>query len=240
MTLPQLNSLALNLDADGPEPVQLPRTTRATWVASHCRETAVSFVNDSAHWGKAELATWLLGPYSQAAKYAPDVLGNRVSSVVSLNELDARFAEINAARKGILALLEMELADGTIGQFAFDMIEAGLIAPCKDITGARGWIPTKNARTLGDRIFSLFAADYMTRATMFEEEVHVCHDCQRIAFDVARRGCSGCHAARRDSGLCGTARSNQRGGSAFPPAAHRHSWGDDSWSAPTLCTAEPL
>jgi hypothetical protein len=42
--------------------VTLPRTTGAHAIASACRDALVTFLNESQHWGKAELAMWLMGP----------------------------------------------------------------------------------------------------------------------------------------------------------------------------------
>src|SRR5690349_7345065 len=47
----------------------LPEQTGAHAIAAARREAALSFLNDSDRWGKAELAMWLMGPYAQLTTY---------------------------------------------------------------------------------------------------------------------------------------------------------------------------
>lgn len=94
---------------DGPDSnvdtiLTLPRGTGALAIAAACRDTALAFLNEAEHWGKAELAMWLMGPYAQATQYAPDISsrksGEFVRTVPLLREIDARMVDrvIRSAR----------------------------------------------------------------------------------------------------------------------------------------------
>jgi hypothetical protein len=161
----------------------LPPAASSLALATFFRETALSFMNEGEHWGKAELAMWLMGPFATCTQY----VGRRSAAPlpVLLREIDARFVDrmIAAARRAVTDRLERELATRTVGNFAFDMIEDGRVARCQDARGIDGWVPTATARSLADRVLSLFAADYLTRSPVFARELAICPSCGRIAFD---------------------------------------------------------
>lgn len=167
----------------------LPRESSALHLADNCRDAALVFVNESPFWGKAELAMWLLGPYSQAAHR----VGARPEQAPpALREIDLAEIEhlLACARAEVLDALERlrdpELAARTV----FAMIASGFVAGCQDARGGTGWVPTTNARRLADRVLSLFAVDYLARPGDYENILATCAACEHVAFDelAARRG----------------------------------------------------
>ncbi len=170
----------------------LPRESGMHHAADAAREAALVFVNESAYWGKAELAMWLLGPYSQAAhrvsarpEQAPPAL--REIETVEIDRLLA------CARAEVLDALERLADPEHAARTVFAMLAAGFVVACQDTNGATGWVATTTARRLADRVLSLFAADYLCRPTDYETGLGVCGVCDHIAFDelAARRGL--CH-----------------------------------------------
>jgi hypothetical protein len=168
----------------------LPEETNARSIAADCRDTALTFINTSQGWGKAELATWLIGPYTQLARYG-SVYTRRKSGEIStraplLREIDARMVDrvVHAAREEVLGTLA-QLAGAEAGaSFAFTMISAGFVVRCEDIRGAAGWVPTTDARRLADRVLSLLAVDYLVRPQDYEERLHICAHCGAVDFNT--------------------------------------------------------
>jgi hypothetical protein len=164
----------------------LPWQTSVMALASACRETALSFVNDSRHWGKAELAMWLIGPYAQLLQYTT-VLTDRTSmpdNVDRIGEIDARLVEriLENARGEVISVLDRIASDEDGVSFAFSIIAAENVVHCVDANGGVGWAPSGRPTRLADRVLALFAADYLTRPGAAEELV-VCNVCQRVDFD---------------------------------------------------------
>lgn len=145
----------------------LPRDASSLAMAAVCRETLLVFLNESPHWGKAELAMWLMGPYAQIARYAGPTgrtqSGER--AVPLLREIDARMVErvIRTAREEVLRTLERLAEPEAAARFAAHMIRSGFVVRCEDAESATGWLPTTSARRLADRLLSLLAADTLTR-----------------------------------------------------------------------------
>jgi len=171
----------------------LPRGTGALAIAAACRDTAIAFVNEAEHWGKAELAMWLMGPYAQATQYAPDITSRRsgelVRAVPLLREIDARMVDrvIRSARAEILETLGGMAEPEGAASFAFSMLSSGFVVRCEDSRNVAGWVPSPDARRLADRVLSLFAADYLTRPVAYELELTVCATCKAVDFDVLSR-----------------------------------------------------
>ncbi len=197
---------AFSASDDGPDSnvdtiLTLPRGTGALAIAAACRDTALTFLNEAEHWGKAELAMWLMGPYAQATQYAPDISsrqsGEFVRTVPLLREIDARMVDrvIRSARAEVLETLTGMVEPEGAASFAFSMLSSGFVVRCEDSRHVSGWVPSPDARRLADRVLSLFAADYLTRPSAYEIELAVCATCRSVDFDaIARaRGVCGRH-----------------------------------------------
>lgn len=186
----------------------LPEQTGSMALANACRETALELLNDGQRWGKAELATWLMGPYSQLTQYLStratrQGTGGEVQQrpVPMLREIDARMVDrvIKNARTEVLESLRSTYDAEGGAAFAFTMLSNGFVARCEDKAHVAGWVPTTDARRLADRVMSLLAADYLTRATDYETELSICSHCSYVEFDAVARMRGICH--RHGSGL---------------------------------------
>jgi len=187
----------------------LPEQTGSMALANACRETALELLNDGQRWGKAELATWLMGPYSQLTQYLStratrqNAQGSETQqrAVPMLREIDARMVDrvIKNARTEVLASLRTTYDAEGGAAFAFTMLSNGFVARCEDKSQVAGWVPTTDARRLADRVMSLLAADYLTRAGDYETELSICSHCSYVEFDAVARMRGICH--RHGSGL---------------------------------------
>lgn len=183
----------------------LPEQTGAVALANACRETALELLNDGDHWGKAELATWLMGPYSQLTQYVSPHKTRRNAEVQRpvpmLREIDARMVDrvLKNARAEVLEALRSTYDAEGGAAFASTMLSNGFVARCEDRSRVAGWVPTTDARRLADRVMSLLAADYLTRANDYETELSICSHCSYVEFDAVARMRGICH--RHGSGL---------------------------------------
>lgn len=171
----------------------LPRQTGSRAIAAACRDTALAFVHEALHWGKAELAMWLMGPYAQVVQNVGDASSRRSGelgrAVPLLREIDARLADrvIVAARNEVLdALARTSDAEG-MAAFAIAMVSSGFVVRAEDENGVEGWVPTSAPRRLADRVLSLFAADYLTRPAEYETDLTICAQCKKVEFDQIAR-----------------------------------------------------
>ena len=172
----------------------LPAQTGSVAVAAACRETALAFLNESDRWGKAELAMWLMGPYAQLTQYVAPHAQRRSGEYVArpvplLREIDVRMVErvIRSAHDEVTNTLR-HVSDAEAGpSFAFTMLAAGFVARCEDQGQVAGWVPTSDARRLADRVLSLLAVDYLTRAVDYESELALCSRCRTVEFDATAR-----------------------------------------------------
>jgi hypothetical protein len=199
------SAAALSYDSNVDTILTLPEQTGSVAVAAACREAALAFLNESMHWGKPELATWLMGPYAQLTQYVP-ASSRRKSGEISrpvplMREIDARMVErvIRSARQEVLGTLARTVDTEGGASFAFSMLSSGFVARCEDRGRNAGWIPTTDARRLADRVLSLLAADYLTRPLDYESELARCSRCDTIEFDAVTRVRGVCH--RHGSGL---------------------------------------
>ena len=177
----------------------LPERAGSNAIADACRETALTFINDSWCWGKAELAMWLMGPYAQLTQYIlPTAIrrnGLYWCPVPLLRDIDAHVVEriIGNARAEIAETLRRMTDLEGAASFAFTMLWSGFVARCEDKSRTSGWVPTTEARRLSDRVLSLFAADYLARPADYEAELSVCTECKAIDFGVELRARGVCH-----------------------------------------------
>jgi hypothetical protein len=183
----------------------LPEQTGSMAIANACRNTALAFLNESLHWGKAELAMWLMGPYGQLTQYVSPFSrrrsGEQARTVPLMREIDARMVErvIRTAHEEVMSTLT-RISDAEGGaSFAFTMLAAGFVARCEDRGQVAGWVPTSDARRLADRVLSLFAADYLSRPGHYENDLSVCRICKTVEFDTLSHDRGVCH--RHGSGL---------------------------------------
>jgi hypothetical protein len=190
----------------------LPEQMGSLAIADACRVTALAFLNESAHWGKAELAMWLMGPYDQLTQFVSPFSRRRSGEFTRqaplLREIDARMVErvIKSAYEEVFATLERTCDPEGGATFAFTMLAAGFIARCEDRGQVAGWVPTSDARRLADRVLSLLAADYLARPKDYEDELFVCPHCKTVEFD----------AVSKSRGIC-----NRHGNSMFVTRAPR-------------------
>lgn len=193
----------------------LPEQTGTIAIADACRNAALSFLNESQHWGKAELAMWLMGPYAQLTQYVAPLAQRRSGEYVArpvplLREIDVRMVErvIRSAHEEVIATLQKVPDAEAAASFAFSMISAGFVARCEDKAHVSGWVPTSDARRLADRVLSLLAVDYLTRPAEYDTELAVCAQCKNVEFD----------GVSRMRNLCG-----RHGNSMFAPKMTRNS-----------------
>ena len=190
----------VSYEQSGDTILTLPEKTGSLAIADACRAVALMFLNDSHRWGKAELAMWLMGPYSQLTQY---INRNEPAArpVPLLREIDARMVErvIRNAHDEVVATLKRTFEPDTGSSFAFAMVSAGFVARCEDKGHVAGWVPTIDARRLADRVLSLLAADYLTRPEDYEVDLGVCTHCNSVEFDAIARVRGICH--RHGSGI---------------------------------------
>jgi len=191
----------------------LPETMGTLAVADACRTSALAFLNEAEHWGKAELAMWLMGPYAQLTQYVAPVAQRKSGEFVArpvplLREIDVRMVErvIRSALDEVTATLRRVSETEAGASFAFTMLSAGFVARCEDAGRVAGWVPTSDARRLADRVLSLLAVDYLTRPSDYETELAVCTQCRTVQFD----------ASARMRGICA-----RHGNSMFVPRSRR-------------------
>jgi hypothetical protein len=196
---------AMGCDSNVDTILTLPRQTGSYAIAAACRDTALAFINESQHWGKAELAMWLMGPYAQVTQYVQTFearqSGEFVRPVPLLREIDARMVDrvIRSARTEVLETLQGMANTDNAANFAFTVLSSGFVVRCEDARRVPGWVPSPDARRLADRVLSLFAADYMTRPSEYETELSICEQCGTVDFDAIARLRGICH--RHNSGM---------------------------------------
>jgi hypothetical protein len=192
----------------------LPERTGSVAIADACRVTALAFLNESRHWGKAELAMWLMGPYDQLTQYVAPFArrrtGENTRPVPMMREIDARMVDRvirNAYEEVVSTLTRTHDVEGG-ASFAFTMLSSGFVARCEDHGRVAGWVPTSDARRLADRVLSLLAVDYLTRPADYELDLVVCAQCKTVEFDALARARGTCNrhgnsmlVARRTSTL---------------------------------------
>lgn len=183
----------------------LPEQTGSFAIAGACRDAVLGFLNESERWGKAELAMWLLGPYSQLTQYVSEYArrqsGEYTRPVPLLREIDARMVDrlIRSARTEVIRTLKQMEDPESAASFAFSMLASGFVVRCEDKRRVAGWVPTSEARRLADRVLSLVAADYLTRPSDYESELSICSQCECVDFDNVARTRGICH--RHGSGM---------------------------------------
>ncbi len=199
--------------------VRLPQQLGVLSLATVFRETALQFLNGSESWGKAELAMWLMGPYTRCTRYcrAQHEAGG-VELPLSWRSIDARFVDrvIGIARTSVLDVFRSELSSDNVGAFASEMIQAGFVVRCADEQGYEGWLPTTKPRQLAERVLSLLAADCLARSENFALELSVCRACNLVTFDELARQRGICH--QHQSGFFGRSAAASRV-SNFPEGA---------------------
>ncbi len=182
----------------------LPERTASTAIAEDCRTTALEFLNDSHHWGKAELAMWLMGSYTALTDYATPYANRkgRASAPPLLREIDVRMVErvIRSAHEEVVATLINSYEGDGETHFAYTMLAAGFVARCEDKGRVPAWVPTTAARRLADRVLSLLAADYLARPADYDAAVSVCMQCKSVQFDAGVRTRGICH--RHATSMC--------------------------------------
>lgn len=131
-------------------------------LSNDCQEAGEAFMNESQYWEKAQLAMWLLGPYSSVAQ---DVESMPPSSRPQLRHIDANTIAnvIDNARAEVQYHLNRLYDPSESSEVVFEMIEKGFVSPIVDTNGAAGWAPTTTAHRLADRVLSLFVAAFLSQ-----------------------------------------------------------------------------
>lgn len=171
-------------------------------VAAECREAAIAFLSGvPTGWDKLDLALWLTGPYARATRHAKR--GERVARLCDPSNPDetAEIADetveslVTRVRGQVIASLEKAALELGALDFSQDMVDRGLVRKVVDAEGRDAWVPVDAPRMrLRDRLFALFAADYLNAPYNYAE-LFVCHRCEAVVFDdqAKRRGLCGSH-----------------------------------------------
>jgi hypothetical protein len=161
-------------------------------LASDWRDAALRFISESHHWGKAELAIWLLETSGMFVGRSPSADEVRLDSV----HIDARLIEqmLENARQEVLAALDEDPAT-----VAFSAIAKEHVIRCTDEQDVSGWAPSGNVRRLADRVLALLAADYLTRPSADRRALAICGSCGKIDADSCIRRVSKAPKARRNT-----------------------------------------
>ena len=132
-------------------------------IGDQCRATGLGIVNNAPHWGKAELAGWLSGPYRRVTLYAADETGP-----AETNGSVQRAVEIASGRvESLLAQLREEIGvlflSATLPKIeAFSRVceTHGFVVQRLTEDGSKLYLPFDQPRMrLLERVVSLFAAD---------------------------------------------------------------------------------
>jgi hypothetical protein len=184
--------------------VMLPTGMTGAEIASACRDAAMTFINESRHWGKAELGMWLTGTYATSTKHASKQTetDGQVWPVPLLRDIDARLVEriMHSARTEIFEMLATIASDGS-ASFVLRSLIAGTVIRCEDGAREPAWAPTGEATRLADRVLSLFAVDYLARPGDCESALVVCPRCELVAFDEMTKQRGGCNHGVQHSAL---------------------------------------
>jgi hypothetical protein len=174
--------------------LMLPSGISSSSVVALCREAALEFINDSKHWGKAELGMWLQASYAPITKLALKEEGDgTVWPVPLLRAIDARLIAriMQSARAEVFDALQRIATDGS-ASFVLRALISGTVIRCEDGASEPAWTPTPNASRLAERVLSLFAVDYLAHPAEYETELAVCLTCEVAQFDAAARHCPRC------------------------------------------------
>lgn len=195
----EVDSLLPAVDGPLDTVVVLPRGFSGDDMARDCREIGLQFMNEASHWGKAELAMWLQGPYAIVTAHAKRALEPSLTGGVPLiKEIDVRLVDriIRAARTEVLENLAQVVTDQS-SSFVLRALIAGTVSRVEDGYSEPAWAPTSGTTRLADRVLSLFAVDYLVRPGDYEADLSVCPTCSHVAFDAGsrRRGFCALHAA---------------------------------------------
>jgi hypothetical protein len=171
-------------------------------VAAECRAAALEFMTGVAEgWSKFDLALWLCGSYSIAARH----LGRSERVSESAPPIEPMTIEhlLVHTRSQVLAALELAALPRT-GHL--DFMEVALVrqhvirATRRDEREESVWVPVDRARMrLRDRVQSLFVADCLNAPNDYQH-LYVCHHCERIVFEPGAR----------ERGSCGTERAPKK------------------------------
>ena len=145
------------------ELVILPEGETILDTADACEEAVAEILaRSSERWTKTDLAAWLRGPYRAATRHTTRELSTTVESL----RTDREVREVLVTTRAFIAA---ELETGW--QIGLDMtfataLDRGLVVRACDATGQGGFLPGNGeALSLIHRVFSLLAADYLTRPT---------------------------------------------------------------------------
>lgn len=193
----------MSLPPTGTSETRLPSFLRLAGIATTasmaagCREAWRSFVDTSQEWGKADLLSWTYGMLAPLTRLTDDA---RTGAAVhhDFERVDVRFVDrlLRTARARVLdTLWSFETAEARI-DFGYAMLGSGAVVPCEDARGLTGFVPTRGAGPLAERVLSLVAADLLTSPEDFEHEI-MCTSCGSVR--IGPKPC--CAVPRRASRL---------------------------------------
>jgi hypothetical protein len=183
-------------------PLALEEGVTRESVALECRDAALAFVAGAARWDKLDLVLWLTGPYAGATRHVSR--GERVAGLDEERDVDDEAVEelVRRARLDVVgSLAEAAEGDGIL-DFVEACVERALVRRAEGADGLEVWVPVDGSRVrLRDRVWSLFAADYLNDAIAYEQELFVCPKCESVVFDEGSRRLGLCAAHKRVSGV---------------------------------------
>ena len=170
---------------------------RVLRLAERCRRAALSFTNGAELWTKADLAAWLVGPYTQATRGGSLPPSSRSGRGARRSIEPAAVDELLAdAHVRVLTVLENVAISRNKSSFAHHLVAEHALVRVADAAGVAGWMPVAAPRMrLAYRVLTLFAADALVRPADYATLV-VCHRCERVRFASLDPDC-GCTKRRR-------------------------------------------
>jgi hypothetical protein len=151
-------------------------------IAAACREAALTFINDAPRWGKRELASWLVGPYTRLVGHGPLLALATPPDPALTTNIDPRMLTrvLTTARTEVIETLARARDPEAAASWAFASFSAQFVMRRTDVHGAAVWMPTARATRLADRVLSLLVADYLARPFDYESGLSFCTCCERV------------------------------------------------------------
>jgi hypothetical protein len=188
---------------------ELTNDVTVSSIADDCRAALLAFLAGPA--GKAELASWLAGPYRLVTRHVPrqelapresGILPTPIRSQLRAKEVDAIFESARGEVRDALARHD--------SSFARAALAAGQVQRSRDPFGRSGYVPIDHERMrLADRVLSLAAADHLMRPSDYFALLVVCAECRQVSFDAEARarGKCGLHVVKSAAEPCSHTRS---------------------------------
>lgn len=168
----------------------LPSTVGVVAVQQACRSALLAFVNEAEAWTKRDVALWLAKQYAPICRASRGIVARvtvrkRTGGTVDTQKL------ITLVEEAVIAVREI-LAASLIPQegnaLAAEIWAKGHVVRCADQYGNEGWVPVDlPGMRLIERIASLWAADYLTNASEYQQQLSMCRVCNCASFESISR-----------------------------------------------------